>query len=291
MPRSWCAPPRMDGTRCTHPALPTPRRAAHPAAPEVGIPLITEVMDYAPPELTWREGWILLVLAETANDKTRECWPGYDGDSARSQTFRRRVRCSRSQFYTVLKSLIDHKVIETTQRGQKHRQAHYRIAPLRPPLSVPETGTLKSPSGSAEPGHGDDSQGPGSEFSGSRFEALSVPETGTPSPHTPQDSSSLSAHARIVRSAAVVAESEERDLIDWITKTHAPRGIGWWRTVARNGDLEALADQWRTSASPGRGTSLSVLPELIECARCGAPTREPVSAGWLCRECRTEVAV
>lgn len=44
----------------------------------VGIKLIVEVLDHAPGDLTAGELVVLLVLAEYANDVTRQAWPGMD---------------------------------------------------------------------------------------------------------------------------------------------------------------------------------------------------------------------
>jgi hypothetical protein len=50
----------------------------------------------------------------------------------------------------------------------------------------------------------------------------------------------------VVRASGAVEPDEEREFIDWIETTHKPRGPGWWRHVAANGDLGDLAEQWRT---------------------------------------------
>lgn len=44
----------------------------------MGIRLITEVLDNAPAELTTSERLLLVVLAESARDETRRCWPGME---------------------------------------------------------------------------------------------------------------------------------------------------------------------------------------------------------------------
>lgn len=146
----------------------------------MGIRLIAEVLDGAPETLTWRELYVLVVLAENARDGTRQCWPGVEDNP----DVIRRLRLSRTQRYKVIGSLIDKGALVRVKRGQKGVRAVYAIPPLaaqrpenRDPdetLSVPETGTLN------------ESQRPGSVHSGSRFGTFSVPETGTPSPHTPQ---------------------------------------------------------------------------------------------------------
>jgi len=44
----------------------------------MGVRLIREVLDHAPADLTPAERLLLVVLAENANDTTREAWPGMD---------------------------------------------------------------------------------------------------------------------------------------------------------------------------------------------------------------------
>lgn len=44
----------------------------------MGIRLIVEVLDHAPPTLSAAERLLLVVVAENANDTTREGWPGMD---------------------------------------------------------------------------------------------------------------------------------------------------------------------------------------------------------------------
>jgi hypothetical protein len=44
----------------------------------VSIALMVEVLDQAPVELTYAERYLLLALAEWANDEQRTCWPGQD---------------------------------------------------------------------------------------------------------------------------------------------------------------------------------------------------------------------
>lgn len=43
----------------------------------MSIKLMVEVIDHGPAELTAQERWLLVCLAERANDETREAWPGH----------------------------------------------------------------------------------------------------------------------------------------------------------------------------------------------------------------------
>jgi hypothetical protein len=58
----------------------------------VGIRLITEILDYAPAELTASELVLLIVLAESARDDTRTCWPGMQMLTRRTRLSARHVR-------------------------------------------------------------------------------------------------------------------------------------------------------------------------------------------------------
>ncbi len=53
---------------------------------------MTEVLDYAPGELTSPERLVLIVLAEAAHDATRECWPGMETLTRRTGLSERHVR-------------------------------------------------------------------------------------------------------------------------------------------------------------------------------------------------------
>lgn len=66
-----------------------------------------------------------------------------------------------------------------------------------------------------------------------------------------------------LRAANVVTPAEEADFLQWIATTHNPRGTGWWKTVAANGDLPTLAADWRTHRTPRP----ALLPTW--CGQCG----------------------
>ncbi|MFI1728218.1 hypothetical protein ACH40E_03050 [Streptomyces acidicola] len=95
----------------------------------MGIRLFVEVLDYAPDTLTWRERYALAVLAENANDGTRECWPGIEDDPAIAHRMRLTGRSSR---YEVLKALRQKGALEGVTAGHRGRRAVYRIPTLSP---------------------------------------------------------------------------------------------------------------------------------------------------------------
>ncbi|MCX4801738.1 hypothetical protein OG594_08750 [Streptomyces sp. NBC_01214] len=117
----------------------------------MGIRLFVEVLDYAPAELTWRERYALSVLAETANDGTRECWPGIEDDPTIAQRMRLPARSSR---YEVMKALRLKKALETVSAGRRGSRAVYRI-PFLAPAQGPETSDPNEPTGSGNSGPND----------------------------------------------------------------------------------------------------------------------------------------
>ncbi|MGW1533916.1 hypothetical protein [Streptomyces aureus] len=108
----------------------------------MGIRLFVEVLEHAPEALTWRERYALAVLAENANDNTRECWPGIEDDPAIAHRMRLPGRSSR---YEVLKALRSKGALESVTAGHRGRRAVYRIPALGP----------------AEPAASDPGKGPG----------------------------------------------------------------------------------------------------------------------------------
>jgi hypothetical protein len=112
----------------------------------VGIRLFVEVLEHAPDALTWRERYALSVLAENANDATRECWPGIEDDPAIAHRMRLPGRSSR---YEVLKALRAKGALEGVTAGHRGRRAVYRIPVMGPALpDAPDPG--KGP-GSPDP--------------------------------------------------------------------------------------------------------------------------------------------
>lgn len=115
----------------------------------MGIRLFVEVLDYAPDTLTWRERHALSVLAENANDGTRECWPGIEDDPVIAHRMRLPARSSR---YEVMKGLRTKKAIETVSAGRRGSRAVYRIVDLAP-AQGPGTPDPNAEEGSGNSGH------------------------------------------------------------------------------------------------------------------------------------------
>ncbi|MEU6899514.1 hypothetical protein [Streptomyces virginiae] len=115
----------------------------------MGIRLIVEVLDYAPADLTWRERCALLVLAENANDSTRQCWPGIEDDPEIAHRMRLPGRSSR---YDVMSALRKKKALETVSAGRRGHRAVYKVAEMGPTLG-PETQDPNGETGSGNSGH------------------------------------------------------------------------------------------------------------------------------------------
>ncbi|MFK0045475.1 hypothetical protein ACIQU4_15380 [Streptomyces sp. NPDC090741] len=115
----------------------------------MGIRLIVEVLDYAPADLTWRERYALLVLAENANDSTRQCWPGIEDDPEIAHRMRLPGRSSR---YDVLSALRKKKALETVSAGRRGHRAVYKVAEMGAALG-PETQDPNDETGSGISGH------------------------------------------------------------------------------------------------------------------------------------------
>jgi hypothetical protein len=126
----------------------------------VGIRLFVEVLEHAPDTLTWRERYALAVLAENANDSTRECWPGIEDDPAIAHRMRLPGRSSR---YDVLSALRKKGALMTVTSGHRGRRAVYRVPVMRPetPDAIdPAKGPGTPDKGSGNPGPNQDSKGP-----------------------------------------------------------------------------------------------------------------------------------
>ncbi|WP_333744097.1 hypothetical protein [Streptomyces ardesiacus] len=167
----------------------------------MGIRLFVEVLDHAPDALTWRERYALAVLAENANDVTRECWPGIEDDPAIAHRMRLPGRSSR---YDVLAALRKKGALKTVTAGHRGRRAVYLIpelGPETPDAFAPEKGPGTTDTGSGNHGPNPEPKGPQnpdpSEEKGSGNEGERVreprekgPETQDPyssHPSTPQE--------------------------------------------------------------------------------------------------------
>lgn len=234
----------------------------------MGIRLIVEVLDHAPADLTPRERWALVAIAEDARDDTRVCLKGVESNP----TLARRMRVGRSERAAIINALIRKGALERVKRGQKHQHAVFRIPPLAPAEEEPDA---RAPQGEdhrdaeaslrvretriqaaaqrPETPEAEDPQGPDSAASGSGNRALSIWEPRTPSPQTPCDPSSLSGDERLVATALAdhgVTARETREIIHLIRRENRPRSLpAYLRTLAARGDLVGYLDRVRAEAA------------------------------------------
>lgn len=117
----------------------------------------------------------------------------------------------------------------------------------------------------------------------------------TDAPHTPhpmlqaaaqQPAGSRQAAEELVRAAKVVQPGEEAAFVAWATKQLQPRGLGWWRTLASNGDLAGHAADWQATRQPTAAAPAAEQPAWWECADCGKPAKGTPPASGVCRDCR-----
>lgn len=93
----------------------------------MALRLILEVLDHAPESLTPKEHLAAIVLAENANERTRQVW-----DSVEDPKIMARIRVKRARLYELLDGLIEKGVLEQTAVGQKQSRARYRFRVLCP---------------------------------------------------------------------------------------------------------------------------------------------------------------
>ncbi|SNQ47055.1 hypothetical protein FRACA_170015 [Frankia canadensis] len=266
----------------------------------MGIRLIVEILDHhgdvPVPEVIDGQGRVrskarvglaagelrdLLVLAENANDESRETWltkrPDGRFDGVHADYIRRRAGGkSAAAWRNSITGLLRIGVIVHAEHdgrkvaGHRGSTAVYRIACLCPDpphdghrglCTKPESVTVPVTQ-SPEMGHGHDDPSVAN-GSSSTVESVIVPMTQTPGlghrPHDPSllcfpsDPLSLAKQPRSIDqliSAAGLDEREIKNFRDWVTEEHQPRSAGWWRTVADHGDLPGLIADWRKTASP-----------------------------------------
>lgn len=225
----------------------------------MGIRLFVEVLDHAPDTLTWRERHALSVLAETANDNTRECWPGIEDDPVIARRMRLPARSSR---YEVMQALRTKKAIETVSAGRRGSRAVYRIVPMAP-AQGPETPDPNAETGSGNSGHRvrepqtqTDEQGPGNpdpneeKGSGNDPERVREPRTqgpGNPDPFPSHPSSPQEEEASTAGAATVPPSVAARQL----TAEEKVEFGNFWTLYPKSKDYEKTLEQWTAAVIAG----------------------------------------
>jgi hypothetical protein len=221
----------------------------------LSIKLIVEVMDHAPTTLTHREKLLLVVLAEDANDKTRQTW-----NSVERPEILRRAKLTRQQLYEVIRSLIAKNVLKRVSAGQKHATAKYMILPLAP--QCPEIPDTEPEVQSPENPDTETAQCP-------EIRDLSVRESRTPTPQPPHThppspdprASPTATHGREGGGDASLRDTPAFQALARITTRHPQLAVG----EKELHDLAPLAAQWleRTTADRLEQALTAGLPREI----------------------------
>jgi len=243
----------------------------------MGYHLFREVKRHAPVDLDTGELALLLILADEANDETRECFPGMD----ELCTY---MRMSAVGVRKILQRLAQHGIDVRAPIGkdgsgrviyaQKGARTTYRIPRFAPtgqtsegdPV-VPPKSTQRRSAGIANEGE----RGDGSIAIEAQGRSAGTPKAipaDRPSPHVPQEEDPhLLPPQRILRSAGItLGEEDEKRFIDWINRIDR-KGTPWWRKVAANGDLPGLVADWRAEAAQEAPRPPNSLPPW--CGQCG----------------------
>ncbi|MGE7437989.1 hypothetical protein [Kitasatospora sp. NPDC001175] len=225
----------------------------------MGIKLVVEVLDYAPATLTHREKLLLVVLAEDARDGNRRTW-----NSIEDPKILRRAKVSRSQLYEVVKGLIAKDVLKKEQSGQKNGTAKYVILPLAPQCPEnrdtdasqrPENPDTDTASQRPEnPDTDTDSQRPENpdtdESQCPENRDVSVPESGTPTPHSPQFSLPSKTAAPAEPPAPTQSERETINPAAWPILDAYVAGLGRPVSPATRTKLHQQATEYLAAGFP-----------------------------------------
>ena len=91
----------------------------------------------------------------------------------------------------------------------------------------------------------------------------------------------------MARARIPIAEDDAAVLGMWIEDEYHPRGMGWWRKLADNGDVPDMHRRWREHLDDVERRSAARAAALIECASCGRPMRPRAQGDACCLDCRT----
>lgn len=275
----------------------------------MGIKRIVDVLNRAPEDLTPAERLVLVVIAENINDgdPKRQTWPDFSAAvlakraGLTAETLRKALQRLAKRGMEVRVPIATGKDGRALYAVPGH-QCRYRLPLLEGGNTFPPCGTEGGnsfPEGGNEvpPKAGTGSRQAGTDSHPSPHPSVSpqapllspppIPEQRSaepapapaPAPAGEREtdaSPKLSTAQKLVRAAAVVSEDEEPAFIAWATRTHNPRGGGWWRTVRDNGDLPGLVADWRTEQQPAAaGPAGRQIPPW-----CGQCDGEPIAERW-----------
>lgn len=251
----------------------------------MGYEIYREVKRYAPGDLDTGELALLLVLADEANEITRECFPGMDelsgymrmGSDGIGKICQRLAARGLEVRVVVDKDKAGRPVY--ARRGQRTTYRIPHFAPVRAgersgePRSdqTPNARTSVRPNAPLNPDHGttEDDHRPDAGTANQEVR----PDAGTPLagprygplPQFPQEEL-LSSSQRIVRNAGLgLTADEEKELIAWVNAAMGHKGPGWWRTVTEHGDLPSHVAAWRAATTAVEASAIA----SRGCAACG----------------------
>lgn len=238
----------------------------------MSIRLIVEVLDHWKDfGLTAGERGDLIIVAENANDQTRETF-----GPMHEEYILERAGKSAAGWKNVLGKLMRKKALEYAvhngreMSGFPGQHAVYRIPVLcpEPPhdglrgqCTRPERVTSQMTQSETRGGTGHLSDDPIqetghlSDANGSPDRWERVTSQVTPTPLSPQPPH-LSLAEQVVRDSGVVAEDERETFISWLKDKHQIRGPGWWKTVT-HADLVEHAADWRAQQQEPSRTKLA----------------------------------
>lgn len=243
----------------------------------MGYELYREVKQYAPADLDTGELALLLILADEANEDSRECFPGMDELCAY-------MRMSADGIGKILKRLAakDLEVRVVVDKDKTGRPVYarrglrttYRIPEFRSAaLAGPESDqtakgrTTVRPKTPDSPDHSTTKAG----LSPDHSPPKAGPQSG-PSPQFPQEEDSLLPSQRILRKAGLgLTEDEETSFIAYANTlgTTGHKGPKWWRKVESEGDLPGLVAAWRaTQATTANARDSPTPPPVDHCGQC-----------------------
>jgi hypothetical protein len=233
-----------------------------------------EVKRYAPDDLDTGELALLLILADEADEDTRECFPGMDelcaymrmGADGIGRILQRLAKRGLEVRVVVDKDKIGRPVY--AKRGMRTTYRLPRFAPVT--MAGPASGQ-----GPVSPDHSPAKEQAWPDHSPAKSgvrpdcgPSMAGPQSG-PSPQFPQEEDPhLLPSQRTLRNAGFkLAKEEETSLIAFANR-NGRKGPGWWRTLAANGDLADLIAEWHQAASSGPARDSPAAEPAPKCSTC-----------------------
>lgn len=244
----------------------------------MGVRLIVEVLDHAPPDLTPAERLVLVVLAESANDTTREAWPGMEALTRRSGLTERGVRAALTRL---------------AKRGHEVRVALGKDKNGRPVYSCPgKRTTYRLPrfdyGGNVVPPYGGTVVPPSDpewRHPGAGMAAPQRPNGGTPVPPFPQEPSKN----RQQRNGAP-SDDEKADVLAEIRRRKPGATDGLIRHIYREDGPAILAEIREQSGRQRIADWIASLATMPPCDHgfAGGDQLRPDTGKPQCALCRAE---